>query len=136
MVKTGTSDARPAEYLEFISLFNRGKFFEAHEVLELLWRREKGGERDFYHGLIQIAAAFVHIQKGTPEGGKKLLVTATQYLEKYLPARDVKISAGGTRAAGHECLPARMGLDLKKLLAETGAALAAGRGFPQINLRP
>lgn len=52
-------NAQPAEYLEFINLFNREKFFEAHEILELRWRQDKGEARDYYHGLIQIAAAFV-----------------------------------------------------------------------------
>ena len=104
----------PAEYLEFINLFNRGKFFEAHEILELRWRQEKGKPRDYYHGLIQIAAVFVHIQKGTPEGGKKLLKTASNYLEKYRPAF--------------------MGLNIEKLLAETETCLFAARKFPQLSL--
>jgi len=106
--------AYSSEYLEFIELFNREKFFEAHEVLELLWRREQGEPRDYYHGLIQIAAVFVHIQKGTPDGGKKLLRKATGYLEKYRPAF--------------------MNLDLEKLLAETQASLLEGRAFPSIAL--
>ncbi|MBI3316428.1 MAG: DUF309 domain-containing protein [Candidatus Omnitrophica bacterium] len=125
---------KPAEYLEFIELFNREKFFEAHEVLELLWRREKGGvhrlikrqsaagssgtvrsaRRDFYHGLIQIAAACVHIQRGTPEGGKQLLTTSAKYLKPYLPIF--------------------MELNLEKLLAETRAALFEGGKFPRLTL--
>ena len=100
----------PREYPEFIRLFNAGKFFEAHEVLELRWRQEKGEARDFYHGLIQIAAVFVHLQKGTPEGGKQLFITAAKYLGKYRPAF--------------------MGLDLEKLLTETQASLLAGNSFP------
>ena len=104
----------PAEYLEFIRLFNHKKFFEAHEVLELLWREEKGAVRDYYHGLIQIAAVFVHLQKGTPPGGEQLLVTASKYLEKYRPVF--------------------MGLDLDKLLAGTQASLRAAQPFPRISL--
>ena len=107
--------AQPAEYLDFISLFNQKKFFEAHETLELRWRQDEGEARDYYQGLIQIAAAFVHIQKGTPEGGKKVLKTARKYLEKYRPAF--------------------MGLDLEKLLAQTEICLAGGRGFPRIFLK-
>lgn len=103
---------QPAEFLDFIDLFNGEKFFEAHEILESRWRQEQGEARDYYHGLIQIAAAFVHVQKGTPEGGEKLLKTATKYLEKYRPAF--------------------MGLDLEKLLAQTQACLLAGRDFPRI----
>ena len=100
----------PAEYLEFIHLFNEGKFFEAHEVLELLWRREKGEVRDFYHGLIQIAAVFVHLRKKTPEGGKQLLNKASKYLEKYRPVF--------------------MGMDLERLLIQTRASLVDHAEFP------
>jgi len=104
----------PEEYLEFIELFNREKFFEAHEVLESLWKREKGEARDYYHGLIQIAAASVHLQRGTPEGGRELLKKAARYLERYRPAF--------------------MGLDLEKLLRETEACLIGRAPFPQLSL--
>lgn len=104
----------PAEYLEFIERFNQEKFFEAHEILEALWRTEKGDVRDYYQGLIQIAAAFVHIQKGTPEGAKRLIATATKYLEKFRPAF--------------------MGLDLEKLLRETEACLLGGVEFPRLSV--
>lgn len=78
-------DADP-RYREFWKLFNAEKFFEAHEVLEALWRETPGPERDFYQGLIQIAAAFVHIQKGTPDGARKLLDKASEKLGKFSPA--------------------------------------------------
>lgn len=104
----------PSEYLEFSDLFNRGEHFEAHEALELLWRKETGENKDFYQGLIQIAAVFVHIKKGTPEGGKKLLKSAEKYLEKY-PAN-------------------LMGLDREKLLAETRICLQKDHPFPKITL--
>lgn len=70
-------------YLEFFELFNAQNFFEAHEVLEDLWREEKGPNRDFYQGLIQIAAAFVHAQKENSEGTRNLLEKAGRHLSKY-----------------------------------------------------
>jgi predicted metal-dependent hydrolase len=78
-------------YLKFIELFNQESFFEAHEVLEGLWREDKGPSRDFYHGLIQIAAALVHMKKDTPEGAAKLLKKASRYLEKY-PATYLRLN--------------------------------------------
>jgi len=51
-------------YLGFFECFNRGLFYEAHEVLEELWLAERKGPNDaFYKGLIQLAGAFVHLQK-------------------------------------------------------------------------
>ena len=104
----------PSEYLEFVRLFNAEKFFEAHEVLEVLWRRERGPVRDYYHGLIQIAAVFVHIQKGTPEGGKQLLSTAAGYFKSYSSVF--------------------MGIDPERLLEETRGSLFAGNPIPKIDL--
>ena len=69
----------------FVMLFNSKSFFEAHEVLELLWLETKGKERDFYKGLIQYAAAFVHYQRGNPKGAQKLYRRADGYLGSYLP---------------------------------------------------
>ena len=70
---------------EFVILFNNKSFFEAHEVLELLWLETEGQEKDFYKGLIQCAAAFVHHQRGNPNGAKKLYQRANGYLQSYLP---------------------------------------------------
>ena len=101
-------------YREFWELFNVEKFFEAHEVLEILWRETSGPERDFYQGLIQIAAAFVHVQKGTPEGGRKLLKKASAKLQKYAPV---------FRA-----------LDISALLEQTALVLESQASFPKIDI--
>ncbi len=65
--------------------FNAGRFFEAHEWLEEIWQFERGPVRELYKGLIQIAAAFVHISRGNPRGADRLLATALAYLEPYRP---------------------------------------------------
>lgn len=70
---------------EYLRLFREEKFFEAHEVLEALWRKTQGEEREFYHGLIQLAAALVHYQKGNLAGAQELFRTASAYLKPYLP---------------------------------------------------
>jgi len=50
-------------YLAWFDRFNTGEYYEAHEVLEELWLRTTGGDRDFFKGLIQVAGAFVHLRK-------------------------------------------------------------------------
>ena len=53
-----------AHYLGYFACFNRGQFYEAHDVLEELWLADKHGPNgNFYKGLIQFAGAFVHLQK-------------------------------------------------------------------------
>lgn len=50
-------------YAGFFQCFNQQKYFEAHEALEHLWLECQDGNRDYFKGLIQIAGAFVHLQK-------------------------------------------------------------------------
>ena len=63
---------------EGIRLFNSQRFFEAHEALEALWLKEHGGEKVFLHGLIQVAAAFHHHQRGNWKGFRSLLVKGSR----------------------------------------------------------
>ena len=75
-----------ANYLAFFDCFNRGLFFEAHEVLEIIWLPERGQPRErFYKGLIQFAGAFVHFRKNRASPGAALLRLARNNLEQYLP---------------------------------------------------
>ena len=48
--------------------FNGERFFEAHEVLEDLWHEYREADRIFIQGLIQIAAAFYHLQSRNLKG--------------------------------------------------------------------
>jgi predicted metal-dependent hydrolase len=47
----------------YFLLFNRQDYYQAHDVLEHLWLRTEGPAAGFYKGLIQLAGAFVHLQK-------------------------------------------------------------------------
>ncbi len=78
-----------SHYLAFFECFNRQLFFEAHEVLEELWLVRRGTGKDrFYKGLIQLAGAFVHVQKSRPRPAASLLELARANLEPYSPACD------------------------------------------------
>lgn len=45
-------------------LFNNEKYWKTHEVLEAVWKNTVGSERDLLNGIILVAAALVHYQKG------------------------------------------------------------------------
>src|SRR5437899_12470765 len=67
-------DQRQVRLLEDgIVLFDRGQFFEAHEVWEDAWRRARDEDKLFLHGLIQVAAGFHKLQCGQPSGTVSLL---------------------------------------------------------------
>lgn len=66
-----------------VALFNRGAFFEAHEILEDAWRAlPAGSTRTFYQGLIQFAVAIVHHQRGRAASALTLLARARPKLEQ------------------------------------------------------
>ncbi|MCM3875063.1 MAG: DUF309 domain-containing protein, partial [Thermoanaerobaculia bacterium] len=53
--------------------FRAGRFFEAHEEWELLWKDSTGDDKVFLQGLIQLAAACVHVGRGNPVPAARLL---------------------------------------------------------------
>jgi len=73
-----------AHYLAYFECFNRQLYFEAHEVLECIWLPQRQGpEGAFYKGLIQLAGAFVHLQKNRLGPGASLLKLAQTNLARY-----------------------------------------------------
>jgi hypothetical protein len=77
----GAFDAR---YLGYFECFNQQLYFEAHEVLEHLWLEERGRPLElFYKGLIQLAGAFVHLQKSRRAPAVALFNLARRNLEQY-----------------------------------------------------
>ena len=71
-------------YLGYFHCFNQQLFYEAHEVLEHLWLHVKQGpDGAFYKGLIQLAGAFVHLQRNHLRPAAALFKLADANLEKY-----------------------------------------------------
>jgi len=71
-------------YLGYFHCFNKQLFYEAHEVLEHLWLSDKDGANGaFYKGLIQLAGAFVHLQRNHPQPAAALFKLALANLNKY-----------------------------------------------------
>ena len=73
-----------AHYLGYFECFNRQLYFEAHDVLEELWLAQRNGPNySFYKGLIQLAGAFVHLQKNRLRPAAALFKLADANLQKY-----------------------------------------------------
>jgi uncharacterized protein len=64
-------------------LFNNEAFFEAHEVLEDVWRAAPEEQKKFLQGLIQVAVAMHHHSKGNLIGAQSLLARASRNLSGY-----------------------------------------------------
>ncbi len=91
LIEKCQGQALDAHYLGYFECFNRGLYYEAHDVLEELWLSQRSGPNySFYKGLIQFAGAFVHMQKDTPvrprlRPAAALLKLARTNLLKYPP---------------------------------------------------
>jgi predicted metal-dependent hydrolase len=84
MVEQFENEKLEPHYAGYFDCFNRQLFYEAHEVLEHLWLKDKYGPNGaFYKGLIQLAGAFVHLQKNRPHPAAALFKLALANLEKY-----------------------------------------------------
>jgi predicted metal-dependent hydrolase len=72
-------------FFKGIEEFNQQLFFECHETLEELWLEEHGEERQFFQGIIQIAAGYFKLQQRVPAGAVKLWRTGLEKLAVYQP---------------------------------------------------
>jgi predicted metal-dependent hydrolase len=78
-----------AHYLGYFACFNQREFYEAHDVLEELWLADRSGANGaFYKGLIQLAGAFVHLQKQRLRPAGALFKLARANLEQYPASHD------------------------------------------------
>ncbi len=86
----------PILFREGIELFNRGEFFDCHEVLEEAWTPAKQPERWFLQSIIHFAVGFYHHQKGNTIGATRQLQKGLKKIQAYLP------EWGGIRTASLE----------------------------------
>ena len=107
---------------EGIRLFNEGAYFEAHEVLEDVWRAAPVQDKTFLQGLVQLAVAFHHRSTENLAGAASVLRKASRNLEQE-PASAIGVDVASLRAAVQ---------DWVRALAD-GAGLASPPRIPFIN---
>jgi uncharacterized protein len=86
--RTAPLDAAQVDQLfrRGVALFNGVRYWHAHEAWETLWRAAPDEERDFYQGLIQVAAGFLHLQRRNLRGSRNKLTEGLARLRPYQPA--------------------------------------------------
>jgi hypothetical protein len=75
----------PDSYKAGLEHIRAGRFFEAHEELELSWRAAAPEERDFYQGLVHVAVAWYQAGRGNRVGAGRQLEKGLRRLEPYEP---------------------------------------------------
>jgi uncharacterized protein len=84
----------PDPYKAGLEHIRAGRFFEAHEELEIAWRAASTEERDFYQGLVHVAVAWYQAGRGNAVGARRQLEKGLRRLEAYEPEhRGVDVAA-------------------------------------------
>jgi uncharacterized protein len=83
--------------------FNGGRFFPAHEAWETAWKQSKGtAEEEFFKGLSQLGAGYVHYRRGNPHGTFTLLRRAVRRISPFGPRhRGLDVESLAEAAARH-----------------------------------
>jgi uncharacterized protein len=103
-----------------VRLFNEGRYFECHEVLEEEWTHARGPRRPFLQALIHVAVGLYHYGRDNRTGAVRQLRKA---LLKLAP-----------------CVPVYEGVDTERLQRETAEvaerieAGEAGVAGPRIHM--
>ncbi len=90
---------------EAVRLFNAGEWYACHDGFEELWHETQGPCRKVLQGILQIAVAHLHLERGNRRGATVLLGEGLGRLQ----------NAG----------PSQLGLDLDQLRQQARARLQA-----------
>jgi uncharacterized protein len=104
-VSCGDKSPKRALLEQGVALFNQAQFHACHEVLEELWNKQSEPEKQFTQGVLQIAVATHHYQRGNLNGAIKLYRRGLMRIRPFAPAFQ--------------------GIDVDDLISQTERALAA-----------
>lgn len=113
-------------------LFDEGKPFHAHEVLEDAWKSGPPAERELWRGLAQLAVGLTHAARGNATGARALLARGAAAIDEFRAAPPHGVAVAGLVTWQHRVLAA---LDAQGALdGETpqGQALDAAEFAPTL----
>jgi uncharacterized protein len=106
----------PDAYKAGLEHIRAGRFFEAHEELEIAWRAAVPEERDFYQGLVHMAVAWYQAGRGNAVGATRQLEKGLRRLKPYEPEhRGVDVAGVRQQLLAAQALVLRGSLDLPPL---------------------
>jgi hypothetical protein len=97
-----------------------GRFFEAHEELELAWRAAPAGERDYLQGLVHVAVAWYQAARGRPVATARQLEKAARRLDRYAHTEVWTWPTSWTRSGAPVSASRRAPCDSIRLASELG----------------
>ncbi len=61
--------------------FNRGEYFEAHDLLEIAWKEDQSPGRELYRAILQVSVAYYQILRGNYNGAAKMFLRMRKWLD-------------------------------------------------------
>ncbi len=101
----GCEDAPDALTRQGIEAFNRGQYYECHELLESAWRADPRPCREMLQAILQLGVTLYHLGRGNRRGARRVLLRA---LGKFtiLPDRCQNIDLAALHAYAYRLLHA------------------------------
>jgi len=100
--------------LKGLEEFNHGEFFESHESLEAAWNADQSAGRDLYRAILQVAVAYLQIERGNFNGAVKMFLRMRQWIEP-LPDNCRGVDIAGLRADAEQVRQALMELGPERI---------------------
>ena len=79
-------------------LLDKGRPFQAHEVLEAAWKASPEAERELWQGLAQLAVGLTHARRGNLAGAATLLRRGSATIESYAEDAPYDVDVRGLMA--------------------------------------
>jgi uncharacterized protein len=97
-----------------IELFNASEYFEAHEYLEAAWKEERGPGREFYRAILQVAVAYLQIERGNYPGAVKMFGRLQKWINP-LPEQCRGVNVAKLREDARQAYQALAGLGKERI---------------------
>jgi hypothetical protein len=78
-------------------LLDSGRPFNAHEVLEAVWKETEPPESEVWRGLAQVAVGITHALRGNETGARSLLDRGAETLQAFAGTSPHRIDVDGVR---------------------------------------
>ena len=112
-------------FSEAVALFNRGEWYPCHDGFEAIWHEMQGPVRPLLQGILQIAVAQIHLDRGNLRG-------ATVLMGEGLG----RLAGGGDQLCGLDLHPLRDAARVRLQRLQSGGSASDLAELPPLNLRP
>jgi predicted metal-dependent hydrolase len=80
-IEAACQEPLPHFAVKGLEKFNRGDYFEAHDLLERAWMEDETPGRDLYRAILQVSVAYYQILRGNYNGAVKMFLRLRKWID-------------------------------------------------------